>query len=198
MTSAQEKFERFIQLVLPMPFERSSDIASGFHSRTLSKGDFLLREGKISNDYCFVDEGALRAFTFDAEGNEVTTAFFQEMQLVFDLPSFFKRLPAEENIQALTDCELLFISFEEIQVLFHSLPEFREFGRTILVNAYTQLKARTLSMVRETAEQRYAGLLKTNPAVFQHAPLKYIASYLGVTDTSLSRIRKDFAKNTKD
>jgi hypothetical protein len=74
------------------------------------------------------------------------------------------------------------------------MPEFREFGRTILVNAYAQLKQRMLAMIQETAEQRYAYLLQTNPDIFQHAPLKNIATYLGITDTSLSRIRKEFSK----
>jgi len=78
--------------------------------------------------------------------------------------------------------------------LFHELYEFREFGRHILVKGFAALKSRMLSMITETAEERYAGLLKTNPEIFQHAPLKTIASYLGITDTSLSRIRKEFSK----
>ena len=75
------------------------------------------------------------------------------------------------------------------------MPEFREFGRSILVNAYAQLKQRMLGMIQQSAEERYAYLLQTNPDIFQHAALKNIATYLGVTDTSLSRIRKEFAKN---
>ncbi|HEY0751463.1 MAG TPA: Crp/Fnr family transcriptional regulator, partial [Chitinophagaceae bacterium] len=73
----------------------------------------------------------------------------------------------------------------------HSIPEFREFGRSILVRGFSNLKLRMLSMITETAEQRYASLLQHNPEIFQYAPLKYIASYLGITDSSLSRIRKD-------
>jgi CRP-like cAMP-binding protein len=198
MSPAQENFNRYIQAVFPMPSQLSETITGSFHSKEFPKGEFFLTEGKVSDEYCFIDQGFMRAFTFDPEGNEVTTAFFSEGQLVIDLPSFFKRLPAGENIQAITDCHGLSISFEEIQVLFHSVPQFREFGRTVLVNAYAQLKTRTLSMIRENAEQRYTGLLKTNPAIFQHAPLKHIASYLGVTDTSLSRIRKEFSKNNSD
>jgi CRP-like cAMP-binding protein len=77
-------------------------------------------------------------------------------------------------------------------MLFHSIPEFREFGRANLVNAYAGLQERTLSMINLTAEQRYENLIASQPEIFQHSPLKYIASYLGVTDSSLSRIRKDF------
>lgn len=195
MDLSRENLNRYIQSVLPIPPQISEIIVQRFHLKEIPKGTFFLNEGKICDEYCYMDQGFMRAFTFDPEGNEVTTTFFSEGQLVFDLPSFFKRIPASENIQTLTDCRALYISFEEIQQLFHSMPEFREFGRTVLVNAYAQLKTRTLSMIRESAEQRYAGLLKTNPAIFQHAPLKYIASYLGITDTSLSRIRKEFSKN---
>ena len=84
--------------------------------------------------------------------------------------------------------------WEQLNMLFHSLPEFREFGRSILVKGFTALKNRMLSMITETAEERYAHLLQNKPEIFQHAPLKTIASYLGITDTSLSRIRKELAK----
>jgi hypothetical protein len=86
------------------------------------------------------------------------------------------------------------INYEQLNHLFHTIPEFREFGRWVLVNGFTAFKLRTLSMITETAEQRYVSLLQSHPEVFQHAPLKYIASYLGITDTSLSRIRKEFSR----
>ena len=110
--------------------------------------------------------------------------------------SFFKRIPSQENIQAMSDCNTWRLTFDELQDVFHSLPLFREFGRSILVNHYAALKSRMLSMLHQTAEERYATLLKNNPDIFQHAPLKQIASFLGITDTSLSRIRKEFAKNS--
>jgi len=78
--------------------------------------------------------------------------------------------------------------------LFYSLPEFRDFGRALLAKGFASLKMRMLSVITETAEQRYQTLLKTNPEIFQHTALKHIASYLGITDTSLSRIRKEYQK----
>jgi hypothetical protein len=74
------------------------------------------------------------------------------------------------------------------------MHDFRDFGRSILVKGFSSLKIRMLSMITETAEQRYDTMLKTNPEIFQQAPLKHIASYLGITDTSLSRIRKEYTK----
>jgi len=83
-------------------------------------------------------------------------------------------------------------NYDSLQILFHSIPEFREFGRTNLVNGFIALKERTLSIINLTAEQRYEDLMRTRPEIFQNAPLKQIASFLGITDTSLSRIRKEF------
>ena len=99
-----------------------------------------------------------------------------------------------ENIQAITECHGFFLSIEKLNALFHSLPEFREFGRAMLVKEFAAYKKRTLSLINQTAEERYSDLLDTNKEIFQVVQLKYIASFLGITDSSLSRIRKEFSK----
>lgn len=169
------------------------DIANFFSSRELSKNQFLLKEGRIANEYFFIEKGFMRAFAIDPEGNDVTTSFYSENQVVFEVSSFFNRTISRENIQATEDCTGWYITYEQLNNLFHTLPEFREFGRSILVKGFSSLKTRMLSMITETAEQRYQNLLKTNPEIFRHAPLKHIASYLGITDSSLSRIRKMYS-----
>ncbi len=106
--------------------------------------------------------------------------------------SYFQRKPSKENIKAITDCDGWMGKQERLHHLFHSLPEFREFGRSVLVKGFVELKERMLSMINQKAEQRYEALLQSNQGIIQNVPLKYIASYLGITDTSLSRIRKEF------
>src|SRR4051812_45261065 len=172
----------------------SEAIAESFVPREIGKGEFLLKEGKVSNEYFFLEQGFVRAFAHDTEGNDVTTGFYGDNQLVFEVSSFFNRTAARENMQATEDGYGWVITYEQLNHLFHSLPEFRDFGRSILVRGFSALKLRMLSMITETAEQRYDALLKTNPEIFQHASLKHIASYLGITDTSLSRIRKEYSK----
>ena len=172
----------------------ATEIADKFEEKVLAKNQFLLTEGKVSDEYFFLAKGYMRAFAHDTEGNEVTTNFCVPGQVAFEVSSFFNRTRSKENIQALTDCEGWYITYKQLNDLFHALPEFREFGRSVLVKGFTELKARTLHMITETAEERYAQLLAANPDIFQHAPLKNIASYLGITDTSLSRIRKEFSK----
>ncbi|MFT3680785.1 MAG: Crp/Fnr family transcriptional regulator [Ferruginibacter sp.] len=172
----------------------AEEIAAGFIERTVAKNNYLLEEGKICDTYYFLEKGFMRGFAHDTNGNDVTTAFYSAGQLVFEASSFFNRTPSKENIQALQDCSGCYITYEELNHLFHSRQEFREFGRSILVRGLSSLKTRMLSMITETAEQRYNTLLKNNPEIFQQAALKHIASYLGITDTSLSRIRKEYSK----
>jgi CRP-like cAMP-binding protein len=136
----------------------------------------------------------MRSFAYDTEGNDVTTNFYSDSQVVFEVSSFFNRTPSRENIQALTDSQGWSITYVQLNYLFHAMPEFRDFGRHILVTGFAALKMRMLSMITDTAEERYERLLNSNPEIFQQAPLKYIASYLGITDSSLSRIRKEFSR----
>jgi len=184
----------FLQKTNLVSFATAKEIADQFSHKLISKHQLLLTTGKISDEYLFLEKGYVRAFAHDTEGNEVTTALCAPGQVVFEIASFFNRTKSQENIQALTDGEGWYITYEQLNGLFHALPEFREFGRSVLVKGFAELKTRMLSMITETAEMRYAQLLKNNPGIFQHAPLKNIASYLGVTDTSLSRIRKELSK----
>ena len=170
------------------------EIVGQFSNKVILKNQFLLEAGKISDQYLFLEKGYMRTFAHDTEGNEVTTGFCSPGQIILEVSSFFYRTRSKENIQALTDCEGWYITYEQLNQLFHALPEFREFGRGTLVKGFSELKNRMLLMITETAEERYAHLLRTNPEIFQQAPLKNIASYLGITDTSLSRIRKEFSK----
>jgi CRP-like cAMP-binding protein len=174
--------------------ETAERIAGQFNPIEIPAGHYLLQEGKISNEYVFLESGFMRAYAHDTENNEVTTNFYSSNQLVFEVSSFFNRTRSKENIQALENSKGWYISYEQLNQLFHALPEFREFGRAVLVKGFASLKTRVLSMITETAEERYDALLKSNPEIFQHAPLKHIASYLGITDTSLSRIRKEYSK----
>lgn len=184
---------QFFQSIYPSSEAIATEIAAHFIPVQIKKGAFFLQEGTRSQDYLFLEQGIMRSFLFDTEGTEVTTNFYTSGNVVFEAASFFQRVPSQENIMAMTDCTGWKLSFEELNALFHALPAFRETGRAILVRTLVSLKLRTLSMINQTAEQRYASLLSQQPTIFQHVPLKYIASYLGITDTSLSRIRKELA-----
>ncbi|MFN8393376.1 MAG: Crp/Fnr family transcriptional regulator [Bacteroidia bacterium] len=174
----------------------AAEMAEVFHPYELKQDAYLLRSGDVSDTYLFLESGWMRGFAITPEGDEVTTGIFSPGNVVFEVSSFFLRVPSQENIQALEDCRAWSVNFEELNGLFHSRAEFREFGRAILVRGYASLKGRMLSMISLTAEQRYEALLRHHPEAFQHVPLKHIASYLGVTDSSLSRIRREFARKS--
>lgn len=157
------------------------------------KGAILLREGKVANEYYVLQKGMARAYVYDYNNDEITTEFFTEGELVISTSSLFQRTPSQENMQAVTDCVLWKMEFEMFQKLFHAMPGFVEWGRLWFTAQLFAIKQRSLDMVRETATNRYLKLLKEKPEIIQYVPLKQIASYLGVTDTSLSRIRKDIS-----
>ncbi|WP_254244027.1 Crp/Fnr family transcriptional regulator [Hymenobacter sp. BRD128] len=180
----------FLQSTALLTVGQAEAIAAEFSYLHLSKHSFLLEAGRVSNDYLFLEAGLVRAFAYDTAGHDVTTGFYGPGQVVFEVASFFQRTPSQEYLQALTDCAGWRISFAQLNTLFHGHPEFREFGRAVLVRGFAALKTRMLATITEPAAARYESLLRASPDLAQHAPLKHIASYLGITDTSLSRIRK--------
>lgn len=184
----------FVQQVLPISPAKAELLVMKFNPGKIARNGYILKAGTVCNASHFIEKGITRSYTYDLEGNEVTTAFYSENSFTSDLLSFFKRSPSKEYIQAITDCETWHITYDDMQDSFHTIPEFREFGRLNIVSNYGILKERMLSMLQDTAEQRYSDLISSSPEIYQNVPLKYIASYLGITDTSLSRIRKEFIK----
>lgn len=180
----------FIKNTYPVSDLTANLIADNFKPVILSKHQLTLREGSINSDYIFLETGYMRSYVLDIDGNEVTTNIFKPNEMVFEVESYFRRKPSNENIETITRCIVWIGKYEKCQRLFHTLPEFREFGRAILVKGFTELKQRTISMIKEKSERRYENLLLESPDIFRNVPLKFIASYLGITNTSLSRLRK--------
>jgi CRP-like cAMP-binding protein len=164
-----------------------------FKQIQFSKGDYLLKEGQTANHYWFIQSGFFRSYASDTEGNDITTDFYTVGDIIIDWSSFFLRQPTRENTQALSDGVGWQLDFETFQQLFHSIPTFREQGRTRLVSSYFALKKHSISMIADEAKERYLRLMKQKPQVIQNVSLKHIATYLGITDTSLSRIRKEIS-----
>jgi CRP-like cAMP-binding protein len=164
-----------------------------FKEVEFSKNSFLLSQGKTANYYWFIESGFARSFVIDTEGNDISTNFYTVGDIVIDWTSFFLRQPTREHIQALSDCVCWQLDFETFQQLFHSIEAFREAGRTRLVQSYFELKNHSISMIADHAKDRYKRLMKEKPQLLQNVSLKQLATYLGITDTSLSRIRKEIA-----
>ena len=186
--------EHFLKTIFsPTDFKESelATILPKFKQTKFKKNDFLLKVGKIENHYWFLESGFARSFVNDTNGNDITTTFYSLGDVVIDWSSFFLRNPTRENIQALTDCVCWQLDFENFQLLFHGIETFREHGRRRLVSSYFALKIHSVAIIADQAKERYIQLLKDKPHIVQNVSLQHIASYLGITKYSLSRIRKE-------
>ncbi|WP_272148600.1 Crp/Fnr family transcriptional regulator [Tenacibaculum aiptasiae] len=171
--------------------EEQQVIFSGYQLIKVKKGDFLINSGKIVNHYYLVEKGFLRSFVIDVKGNEVTTNFYGKGAIILEETSFFLRTPTKEYIQVMEDAELWTKDFDTFQEHFNFSEKYREWGRAHLSKNFFEFKQRSLAMITETAKERYQDLVENSPEIIQKASLKHIASFLGITDTSLSRIRKE-------
>ena len=169
-------------------------ITGSFAFKSIHKGALFLEAGKVAQEYLFLEKGFMRSYLYDTEGNEITLNIYSSNDVVFEVASFFQRIPSQEYFEATSPCTGWVLTYETLNHLFHTIPEFREFGRLVLVKGFISFKLRTLSLINKTAEERYEILLQTRPEIFEHLPLKHIAAYLGITDTSLSRIRRNYIK----
>lgn len=174
--------------------EELEEIIQQYQRVEFSKNEYLITEGSTANFYYFIESGYARSYVIDLEGNDISTNFFSATDIVIDWHSYFLKAKCRENIQAVSACVAWKITFENFMKLFH-LEAFREIGRTRLVNNYFELKSHSISIIADPAKERYLNLIKTKPGIVQNIPLKQIATYLGITDTSLSRIRKEIADN---
>ncbi len=175
-------------LITEMDLEK---ICRAHEKIAFKKNSFLLKNGETASEYFIVESGLMRSFVTDTEGHDITTNFFGEGEIVIEVSSLFQRIPTRENIQALTNCICWKIDYDAFQQLYHSIKGFSEWGRGWMAGELFRFKQRSMEMIAESATTRYLKLIKEKPHVIQQAPLKHIATYLGVTDTSLSRIRKE-------
>ncbi|TAG23703.1 MAG: Crp/Fnr family transcriptional regulator [Cytophagia bacterium] len=171
--------------------EELKSILPKYKQVTFIKNDYLLKEGQVEKKYWFMESGFVRSYIIDTEGNDITFNLYASGDVVIDYPSIFFFAPTRENIQALTDCVCWEITFEDFQEMFNSISSFREQQRSLLVGSYFALKQHSISLIADEAKVRYLRFLKEKPQIIQNVSLKHIATFLGITDTSLSRIRKE-------
>jgi CRP/FNR family transcriptional regulator, anaerobic regulatory protein len=183
-----------IYKIYPFSNEELELIFKSHHKIKFKKGDFFLKENEVSNSYLILESGLMRSFVYDFNGNDITTNFFSNDEIVIEVSSLFQRIQTKENIEALSDCVCWKIDFDVFQQLFHSINNFSEWGRAWMSNELFNFKQRSVSIITDSATDRYQTLIKNKPQVILQARLKCIATYLGVTNSSLSRIRKEINK----
>lgn len=169
--------------------EEMAECQTLFKPKKLRRKQFLLQEGDVCKYTAFVEKGMLRSFSIDEKGTEHILQFAQEGWWMADLYSFLTNEPSIFNIEALEDCELLLITQPSWDSLLQRVPALERYFRIIIQNNLIATQRRLMGTMVESAEEKYLKLLQSNPDCVQRVPQHMIASYLGITRETLSRIR---------
>ena len=170
-----------------------SELVKVFRVRkVLKRHETLIRPNQRTNFLAFITKGAFRVYFHDDQGFEITTWFSFANSFVTDLLSYYHESPAAFYVEAIEESEVLITQKEDLENLYKSHPANEIFGRKFAENGMVLLMQRMLDLQTKSAKERYLDLLN-KPAYLQKIPLKYLATYLGITDTSLSRIRKEIS-----
>lgn len=164
-----------------------------FVSKKLKKHKFLLNEGDVCRYIGFVNSGCLREYSIDSKGTEHIIQFAVEDWWVSDLNSFLTGLPANYNIDTLQDSEVLLIEKSAREELLDNCPKMERFFRLLIEANHVATQQRITDSLSTSAEERYLKFIKTYPKLLEQVPQSHIASYLGITPQSLSRIRKELS-----
>ena len=164
-----------------------------FIPKKLRKRQYLLQDGDVCKYTAFVEKGMLRTFTIDEKGNQPILQFSMEGWWVADLYSFLTNEPSLYNIDALEDCELLLITKPSWDLLLEKVPAFERFFRILIQNSLIATQRRLMGSMSESAEEKYTKLINNFPDCIERVPQHMIASYLGITRETLSRVRSQLA-----
>jgi CRP-like cAMP-binding protein len=167
--------------------------ASKLEYKAFRKGDMVLREGDVENYLSFIARGSVRHYVYDNKYDEISVAFCSENGFCSSYNSFIRQTPSVLSIQALEDVELLRMSHQNLQELYTCSHTGERLGR---INAELYLchkEEREIMLLTMSAQERYMHLLENNPKLLDLVKLEHIATYLGITPQSLSRIRRAVA-----
>ncbi len=183
-----ENLLKIFNSIIPVDELLIAAIEKTLHYKKITKHDILLKQGQVSKYIYFIEKGLIRSY-YNEGDTEVTTWFMKETDLIISVKSFFMQVETVETLQALEDCELYFISFESMHHLYKQFNSFNTIGRVLTQHYYMLSEERLLHIRKKDALEKYKHLLIHHPEIVLRSPLKYIASYLGITIETLSRLR---------
>jgi len=190
MQSSDHKLIYYFNKWIHLTPEEEELILSSFETTFIKKKKDILEVGEICNYIYFITKGCMRSYFVDAKGNEHIYQIRMDNNWISDLQSFFSQRPSLYYLEALEDTHLLRLSLDKMEELYEKVPKLERYFRILFQKAYINALERLNATMWDSAVDRYNEMLKEHPDMFQRVPLVYIASYLGITPESLSRIRK--------
>ncbi len=160
---------------------------------TYPAGDFILKEGQVCKEACLVVKGLARSY-YIIEGRDITSRFMDEGFIITSWISYYTQQPGNEFIEAVEETTVTCINYTDIQKLYVDFPEFNIIGRRQAEYGFYLAEQRTQILRKHTAEEKYKFFLDNHPTLLQRVPLKHIATYLGMNEETLSRVRTKFHK----
>jgi len=184
-----EHFETYISTKGSFTKEELQLMRSLSVEKKLRKRQLLLHEGEVCKYKTFVVKGLFRAYCVNADGVQHVMRFAAENHWIVDPESYNKQIPSRYNIEALEDAEVIQWTPEHFEELFTTVPAFRSFSKKLISRAMEASQNRVLMHISYTAEEKYNEFINSFPNVFGRVPLHMVASYLGVSRETLSRVR---------
>ncbi|MCE1198363.1 MAG: Crp/Fnr family transcriptional regulator [Marinilabiliales bacterium] len=179
----------YIKSMAQLSAESESKIAQAFHRRELQKGELLFRQGEVCHHIFYIEKGLARVFYNTESGKDVTAWFFADNNFFTAHDSFYQHKPAPNNCELLEDSDVYTLTYSEMVAMLNDNHDMAKFAfHTVYLLAKQQ--AEFINGIKfQSAEERYNALMHHYPNIFQRAKLRHIASFLGITQETLSRIR---------
>lgn len=184
----------YLAKVFEVPAEKVNLCSIQYELKKVGKHEMLLQEGEVCRNTFFVEKGLLRMYSIDKNGKEHVIQFAPENWLIGDRSSLYFNEKSRYYIEAVEDSEVLFLQPDFFSKLIEEFPNTIEKNDLIIQKHVKSLQDRINSLLAETAEERYLKFIKMYPDLLLRVPQWMIASYLGITPESLSRVRKELAK----
>ena len=187
-----EIFENYIRQKVKISDDEIAMIQAASSVRKLRKGQSILHEGEVWAITCFIASGCCRLYRYDKEGTDHTARFGIENWWISDQESYNNQTPSYYNIEALAASTVIVWTKEKWDELLTIIPAIRLFNEQLLARGYESSQRRIFSLISHTATEKYLEFQQTYPGVFNSVPLHMVASYLGISRETLSRIRREF------
>ena len=179
-----------LQQYIPLSDQDQQLIIACLRERKVRKGQYLVHEGAVSRCTNFVNEGSVRTYFIDLNGQEHIVQFAIEGWWISDLNSFILQVPATFNVQAIEDSVILELPFESLELLYEQIPKLERYFRIVTQRAFVAFQQRVVQNISMTAEERYLAFQQKYPKIELRIPQRLVASYLGISAEFLSKIKK--------